>query len=624
MSVETYNQACTVKAIPDNYLMKETTYSSRCPRLFFVPVACLLLAAVARAEDLAPYSFNHFFDTSRLVKIDLKVDPGDWNKLRVQHRSLVKTLRTDIPPSEREKPFDYVPANLTIDGTGVGKVAIRKKGFVGSLDHNRPSFKIQIDKYEKKKMFAGVDTLTLNNNKQDGSRVHQLVGYQFFRAAGLPASHCNLALVSVNGKSLGVYSNVESLDKHHFRRALKSAKGTLYEGTVCDFHVHSLVRFERKFGSKKAIASIKNASIALDSDDRSILDKLGRHLDLDQFYRYWAAEVLIGHWDGYVSNKNNYFVYFDSKSERLHFLPWGLDQLATDRNMFWRQGFDPPKSVKADAAIPRRLYKNLEAKKQYFVAMQSLLTEVWDEDKLIKQIDDLQAMINPHRIEKSFWSRRHATSFQKFISRRRAEILDEIGGVLDVLWRVKVGLTGPEADNVLALADGKFPEWTLEPREMMGEIVKVADSNSTFSLELVDTEKGRGGFVTAKGTGQMNMKYGNKAVAFGSPTYGVRQNGRRSVTLRIHRENAADGEPEAVEVTFPRPRLTDERPEASYRIDVFASPAQGDLFVSNSREPLGRLAGNVVFTRFGTDLGDIIEGRLESEVFRFLQKEGEE
>ncbi len=593
MSIENYTQVCIVKAIPDNYLMKETTSSSRFPRLFFIPVACLLLATVARAEDLAPYSFDHFFDTSRLVKIDLKVDPGDWNKLRVQHRSVVKTLRTDIPPSDQEKPFDYFPASMTIDGTDVGKVAIRKKGFVGSLDHNRPSFKIQIDKYEKKKMFAGVDTLTLNNNKQDASRIHQLIGFQLFRAADLPASHCNLALVSVNEKSLGIYSNVESLDKHMFRRAFKSTKGTLYEGTVCDFHVHSLVRFERKFGSKKAIVSIKNASIALDSDDRSILGKLGRHLDLDRFYRYWAAEVLVGHWDGYVSNKNNYFVYFDSKSERLHFLPWGLDQLATDRNMFWRQGFDPPKSIKADAAIPRRLYKNPEARKKYFVAMRSLLDEVWDEEKLVAQIDNLQAMINPHRIEKSFWSRRHASTFQKFISRRRAEILDEI-------------------------ADGKFPEWTLESREMMGEIVKVADSNSTFSLEMTNAEKGRGGFVTAKGTGQVNMKYGNKAVAFGSPAYGLRENGRRSVTLRIHREDAAAGEPEAVEVTFPRPRLTAERPEASYRIDVFASPAQGDLFVSNLREPLGRLAGNVVLTRFGTDPGDIIEGRLESEVFRFL------
>jgi hypothetical protein len=579
--------------------MKVATNFSRFIRLFFTPIVCLLLTTTARAEDLAPYGFDHFFDTSRLVKIDLKVETEDWDKVRVQHRSLVKTLRTDIPPSEQKKPFSYVSANLTIDGTDIGIVAIRKKGFVGSLDHDRPSLKIQIDQYEKKKMFAGVDTLTLNNNKQDGSRVHQLVGYQVFRAAGFPASHCNLALVSVNGKSLGVYSNVESLDKHHFRRAYKSAKGTLYEGTVCDFHEHSLVRFERKFGSKKAIASIKNASIALDSDDRSILDALGRHLDLDQFYRFWAAEVLVGHWDGYVSNKNNYFVYFDSKSERLHFLPWGLDQLATDRNMFWRQGFDPPKSIKADAAIPRRLYKNPEARKKYFAAMRSLLDEVWDEDKLVTQIDNLQAMINPHRIERNSWGRRHASTFQKFISRRRAEILEEI-------------------------ADGKFPEWTLEPREMMGEIVKVADSNSTFSLEMTNAEKGEGGFVAAKGTGQVNMKYDNKAVAFGSPSYGLRQNGRRSVTLRIHRENAAAGEPEAIEVTFPRPRLTAERPEASYRIDVFASPAQGDLFVSNTREPLGRLAGNVVLTRFGTDPGDIIEGRLESEVFRFLQKEGEE
>ncbi|GIT05844.1 MAG: hypothetical protein CM1200mP29_12550 [Verrucomicrobiota bacterium] len=53
--------------------------------------------------------------------------------MRVQHRSLVKTLRTDIPPSEQKKPFSYVSANLTIDGTDIGRVAIRKKGFV---DHS--------------------------------------------------------------------------------------------------------------------------------------------------------------------------------------------------------------------------------------------------------------------------------------------------------------------------------------------------------------------------------------------------------------------------------------------------------------------------------------------------------
>lgn len=566
-------------------------------RLLAALLPVISFTVSAPAKDLAPYGFDHFFDPSRLVRIELDLNPADWDRIRAQHRSLVKTLRTDIPPSDQEKPFDYVTAQLTIDGTKVGKVAVRKKGFVGSLDHERPSLKVQIDRFDKDRRFAGVDTLTLNNNKQDPSRIHQLIGFQLFRAAGLPASHCNLALVSVNGKSLGIYSNVESLDKHLFRRAFKSAKGTLYEGTVCDFDESSLVRFERKFGSKKAIETLQAVSIALDAGDDSVLDRLGRHLDLDRFYRFWAAEVLVGHWDGYVSNKNNYFVYLDSKSERLHFLPWGLDQLATDRNMFWRRGFEPPKSVKADAAIPRRLYENSQARKNYLAALRGLLDTIWKEDRLVEQVDQLQAMIASHRVEKSFWTQRHTESFKKFINRRRAEILDEI-------------------------EDGKSPDWALEPREMMGEIVKIGDSDSAFSLEWVDAKEDRGGFAPVKGTGKVGMKYDNQVVAFSSPVFGIRQNGRRSITLRIHRGNAAGGEPEAVEVTFPRPRLTDAKPEESYRIDVFASPAQGDLFLANSRESFGRLAGTVVLTRFGTELGDRIEGRLDSELFRFLPKEG--
>ncbi len=89
------------------------------------------------------------------------------------------------------------------------------------------------------------------------------------------------------------------------------------------FHVSLLVRFERKFGPNKAIETIQAASISLDAENDSVLDLLGRHLDLDRFYRFWAAEVLVGHWDGYVSNKNNYFVYLGHKIEAVEFSPLG-------------------------------------------------------------------------------------------------------------------------------------------------------------------------------------------------------------------------------------------------------------------------------------------------------------
>ena len=131
-------------------------------------------------------------------------------------------------------------------------------------------------------------------------------------------------------------------------------------------------------------------------------------------------------------------------------MPWGLDQLATDRNMFWRRDFDPPKSIKADAAIPRRLYVHPESQKYYFKALRLLLDEIWVEDKLISQIDDLYKMIEPHLVGRNRWTKDSVEKLNKFIKNRRSEIMEEI-------------------------SNGAVPDWTLEPRPMMGEIVKVAD-----------------------------------------------------------------------------------------------------------------------------------------------------
>ena len=391
---------------------------------------------------------------------------------------------------------------------------------------------------------------------------------------------------------------MESLDKHLFRRAFKNAKGTLYEGTIADFLVPSLARFERKFGSKKADKILKKISLALKLENEKLLKELGRHLNLESFYMFWAMEVLIGHWDGYVSNKNNYFIYFDSKAERLSFMPWGLDQLATDRNMFWRRDFDPPKSIKADAAIPRRLYDNPESQKYYFKALRLLLDKIWDEDKLVSQIDGLYKMIEPHLVDRNRWTKDSIEKLNKFIKNRRSEVMEEI-------------------------SNGAKPDWTLEPRQMMGEIVKVADINSRFSLEISENEKNQFGFVSATGMGNVPIKMDKEVISFGKPLFAIRQNGRRSVTLRISSDHTKKDKPNAIEITFPQSRLTDDNSELSYRIDIFASPAQGSLFINDSKEQFGRLGGKIVFTSFGLDQGDKIEGRLESEAFRFLPSKDE-
>jgi hypothetical protein len=55
--------------------------------------------------------------------------------------------------------------------------------------------------------------------------------------------------------------------------------------------------------------------------------------DLDQMTRMWAVEKYIGHWDGYVGNRNNYYVHSDSAG-RFSIFPWGTDQAWTRRLPF--------------------------------------------------------------------------------------------------------------------------------------------------------------------------------------------------------------------------------------------------------------------------------------------------
>ena len=118
-------------------------------RLAIFSLSILCFSVSGTSKDIAPYGFKKFYDVDHLVKVEIELKESDWDRMRAQHRSLVKTLRTDIPPTDQAKQFDYFPARLKIDGTEIGKVVIRKKGFVGSLDAERPSLKIQIDRFDK-------------------------------------------------------------------------------------------------------------------------------------------------------------------------------------------------------------------------------------------------------------------------------------------------------------------------------------------------------------------------------------------------------------------------------------------------------------------------------------------
>ena len=82
-------------------------------------------------------------------------------------------------------------------------------------------------------------------------------------------------------------------------------------------------------------------------------------VNIDQFLKFWPMETLLGFWDGYTKNQNNYYAYCNPKDNgRFHFVPWGADGAFTEgRGPFSRFGGDDdaPESVYSQSMLANRL-----------------------------------------------------------------------------------------------------------------------------------------------------------------------------------------------------------------------------------------------------------------------------
>ena len=370
------------------------------------------------AEATEPLQATEIFDPAHLVEVSVEMKPADWKTLCAQTRDFMQALGEHTI----DKPFTYFPANVTIDGKTIRQVGVRKKGFLGSLDNSRPSLKIKFDEYVEQTPAVGFDRLTLNNNKQDPSRLCQYLSYKLFNAAGTPASRCNFARVTVNGDELGIYSNVECIKAPFLKDRYGDSSGALYEGTITDFFPDSIDRFEVK--NKHAQLESVRALADLMDQETFTLEQVAAILDIPAFVKFWATESLIGFWDGYTNNQNNFFLYRDPSTSRLRFIPWGTDSAFTDTFPIAPFKIDT-KSVQSQAVLANRLYRHPEIQTAYLTQMNELMDGLWGEE-LLKEVDRAVELIEPHLLPKNRGFRKRVAEIKSFILKRRATIEKEL------------------------------------------------------------------------------------------------------------------------------------------------------------------------------------------------------
>jgi spore coat protein CotH len=228
-----------------------------------------------------------------------------------------------------------VGATVTIDGEAL-EAGIHRKGSSTLRDmHGKASFAIDFGQFDSERTFHGVRRICLNNMVMDPSMLREHAAAWVYAQLGVPAPRHGYARVTVDSEPFGLYGVVEPVDQHFVDRHWGDDRdGWLYDSLwdLADFSPSAQGYFEVQeegtdgapFDDLHALVRTVTATPPADA-----LDFFEAHFDADEFLRGQAAEIVLGNYDSYWNNRNNYLAYHAPLADQWHLVPWGQDQALT-------------------------------------------------------------------------------------------------------------------------------------------------------------------------------------------------------------------------------------------------------------------------------------------------------
>ncbi|MCD4650689.1 MAG: CotH kinase family protein, partial [Candidatus Cloacimonetes bacterium] len=174
--------------------------------LLFIAVA--LLFCFVSAQDL--------YDMNIISTIEITFEEADWEQI----------LNTYFANGNN----DRLEGTALINGTLFDSVGVRYKGN-SSCDTTRAKnpFNIKLDYIIENQTYDGYGTLKLSNEFVDPSFVREALGFEI-AAKYCPACKVNYANVYVNNQLIGLYTNVQSIDKFFVRSYYNNDENALIKG----------------------------------------------------------------------------------------------------------------------------------------------------------------------------------------------------------------------------------------------------------------------------------------------------------------------------------------------------------------------------------------------------------
>ncbi len=306
----------------------------------------------------------------------------------IVHHFSITVSKKDVDSINRE-PRKYVKCLLKEGETEFTDVGIHLKGAAGSYRNfdDKPGLTLNMDKFHDSQRYNGMDKWHLANSAQDPSYLSELICGELFRAAGVPAARVGHATLTLNGRKRGLYYVKEGYDKQFLRAHFGNSNGNFYDGGFIR-DIDQPLQLISGEGDVANHADLKALLAATrEGNEQKRFEKLEKLLDLDRFLSYVVIEMITSDWDGYPSKCNNYRIYHDPKTDKLTFIPSGLDQMFGDTNWPVMPGWG--------GSVARALMETKEGKKRYLTRLRVIMNDVYKSVALIARLDEMETLVQP-------------------------------------------------------------------------------------------------------------------------------------------------------------------------------------------------------------------------------------
>jgi hypothetical protein len=347
-----------------------------------------------------------------------------------------------------------------IEGQNIySDVAVHPKGSAGSsrsMDA-RPALTLTFDKFVSGQHFHGLSKISLNNSVQDPTYLREELCREIMNDLDVPTPRGGHALVTINGAFKGLYVVLEGADKKFLKRHFGNGSGTLYDGGyIQDVDKPLDITSGNKRGERGDLRRL--AAAARDPNPANRFEGVAKLIDMDRFEKMLAIEAIVVHWDSYDQNRNNYRIYHDPSTDKLVFIPHGMD-LTYGGDRIRNSLFPQMIGVAARAVMiaPEERRRHLERVREYYTHTlnpESILARV---SRLEQSVASAVAEVERERIRGGLPASQSEPSLADF-----TQAMAELRELIQLRSRLvgkeltEMGNSPPEP-GILAIAPGSEP-----------------------------------------------------------------------------------------------------------------------------------------------------------------------